>query len=610
MELSLSDRMMTGAREQYVNQWFCDYTIHTSDGELFKVHRCYLAAVSDYFKAMLTGDMLESRSDKIVLKNVSSAAMRCVLDVIYHKCNLNLTEEIVVEVLNAGSLLQIQEIINKCADFVKLHINEENVTEVLKIAKMYSLCELKQAVGDFIVERLPGNAQGDTFPNLHEIEGEDLELYLTKLDDSEKLNAKQLFELARRWVSDDLDQRTQHFETLLGSFRLPLLNPQEIQDLLESPLGFIKEKPFGKVWIEEMQIYNSRSLMERVTGKLAPSHWKETNTVPSLVVLGRTDADGPVDRMLHLVDQCPDSCAWYELPFKTEPFAGQIFVTAVNNFMFLVEYGETNAGRCFLFDPRLSQWEPYEPIPEGFWVHKLIACKKSVFALAGNAGEAAVWTILVNTFEQYTWKTICMPLHLENIDACALGDYVYFAGKCKGGLRARDNQYLFYRFHAVTGKLETLPSIPRRHKLSFRLLPGLNRIFVIPSTKNQVEEHFCMSIFHTEQKMWMSWSQFNKYFLLEGKPKSSEDIVQCNGYCYFISTCMPPGAGARQAVKCHWIASDQKQLTKLCDIPDGVCDTNACVLFLPDKDRQPYLTPLVSNKHAFVYNVSQHKTQI
>jgi len=55
----------------------------TADGQSFHTHRNILAAVSDYFHAMLTGDMLEARQDHVDLKGVSASAVKSLLDFAY-----------------------------------------------------------------------------------------------------------------------------------------------------------------------------------------------------------------------------------------------------------------------------------------------------------------------------------------------------------------------------------------------------------------------------------------------------------------------------------------------------------------------------------------------
>ena len=48
--------VMTGIRQQWLNQEFVDYTLVTADGVEFRVHRSHMACFSDYISTMLFGE--------------------------------------------------------------------------------------------------------------------------------------------------------------------------------------------------------------------------------------------------------------------------------------------------------------------------------------------------------------------------------------------------------------------------------------------------------------------------------------------------------------------------------------------------------------------------
>ena len=49
----------------------------------FRTHKNVLAAVSDYFRAMLTGSMIEARQDHVDLKGVTPHAIKTLLNFAY-----------------------------------------------------------------------------------------------------------------------------------------------------------------------------------------------------------------------------------------------------------------------------------------------------------------------------------------------------------------------------------------------------------------------------------------------------------------------------------------------------------------------------------------------
>ena len=48
--------VMKEIRQLWIDQLLCDYTLVTADNKEFRVHRSHLACVSDYLKAMLSGE--------------------------------------------------------------------------------------------------------------------------------------------------------------------------------------------------------------------------------------------------------------------------------------------------------------------------------------------------------------------------------------------------------------------------------------------------------------------------------------------------------------------------------------------------------------------------
>ena len=52
----LGEIVMSGIRQQWLNQQLVDYTLVTADGVEFQVHRSHIACFSDYISTMLFGE--------------------------------------------------------------------------------------------------------------------------------------------------------------------------------------------------------------------------------------------------------------------------------------------------------------------------------------------------------------------------------------------------------------------------------------------------------------------------------------------------------------------------------------------------------------------------
>ena len=85
----------------------CDYTIIAGGLEMH-VHRNVLVACSDYFRAMLTGDMRESRESCVTLQGITSFGLQAVIEFIYSG-SLKISLDNVEEILAAASHLQVSQ---------------------------------------------------------------------------------------------------------------------------------------------------------------------------------------------------------------------------------------------------------------------------------------------------------------------------------------------------------------------------------------------------------------------------------------------------------------------------------------------------------------------
>nr|CAD60639.1 zinc finger protein 297 [Danio rerio] len=92
----------------------CDLSIHVQ-GQVFKAHRCVLAASSPYFH------------DQVLLKNMSTVSIPAVMDPLAFESvlscaytgQLRMLREDIVNYLTVGSVLQMWHIVDKCTELLK-----------------------------------------------------------------------------------------------------------------------------------------------------------------------------------------------------------------------------------------------------------------------------------------------------------------------------------------------------------------------------------------------------------------------------------------------------------------------------------------------------------
>jgi len=105
MSTDHSSKLISGLNSLRAAGVLCDYTIIAGGLEMH-VHRAVLVACSDYFRAMLMGDMRESRESSVTLQDLTSFGLQAVIEFMYSG-SLKISLDNVEEILAASSHLQV-----------------------------------------------------------------------------------------------------------------------------------------------------------------------------------------------------------------------------------------------------------------------------------------------------------------------------------------------------------------------------------------------------------------------------------------------------------------------------------------------------------------------
>lgn len=98
-----------------------------------QAHRVVLASCSDYFRAMFTDAMRESRQSEICLNGVTAAGMRLLLDYAYtSRLALNLAN--IQDVLSAANHVQVVAVVEACSNYLQVQLmsvwNMRHLTDI------------------------------------------------------------------------------------------------------------------------------------------------------------------------------------------------------------------------------------------------------------------------------------------------------------------------------------------------------------------------------------------------------------------------------------------------------------------------------------------------
>uniref|UniRef100_A0A8C3KRU1 Kelch like family member 4 n=1 Tax=Calidris pygmaea TaxID=425635 RepID=A0A8C3KRU1_9CHAR len=267
--------------ENYLQQkQLCDVLLIAGDQKI-PAHRLVLSAVSDYFAAMFTNDVREAKQEEIKMEGIDPDALKALVRYAYTGI-LELKEDTIESLLAAACLLQLSQVIEVCCNFLMKQLHPSNClgirsfgdaqgcTELLKVAHTYTMEHFTEVIKNQEFLLLPANE-------------------IAKLLSSDDINVpdeEAIFQALMMWVRHDLQNRQRDLGMLLSYIRLPLLPPQLLADLENSPM-FADDLECQKLLMEAMKYH---LLPERRSMMQSPRTKPRKSTVGALYAVGGMDA--------------------------------------------------------------------------------------------------------------------------------------------------------------------------------------------------------------------------------------------------------------------------------------------------------------------------------
>lgn len=127
-----------------------DFTIESSDGEKFKVHKFILSTHSEVFKAMFKDETTESKNSFVKLIDVNSEELKYLLEFIYTGTIKDMDSVDFVKLLTLADLYNLKALWRLSQNALALQLSVSNALYILAFSHMYDAEELKIATFKFI----------------------------------------------------------------------------------------------------------------------------------------------------------------------------------------------------------------------------------------------------------------------------------------------------------------------------------------------------------------------------------------------------------------------------------------------------------------------------
>nr|CAD7264941.1 unnamed protein product [Timema shepardi] len=246
-------------------------------------HRVVLSASSLYFAAMFTSDLREASQSEVELQNVDGEALWTLVHYCYTG-SIELREENVETLLGTACLLQLQEVVDACCNFLMKQLHPSNCIGIRLFADTQCCAHLLRVSHDYTTEHFTEVISNQEFLLLPADE-------VAKLLSSDDLNVPSedhIFHALTAWVKHDVSERKKDCGQLLALVKLPLLAPSFIADYIETNPLFREERVCLDLIMEALKYH---LLPERRPMLQSPRTRPRKSTVGALFAVGGMDAN-------------------------------------------------------------------------------------------------------------------------------------------------------------------------------------------------------------------------------------------------------------------------------------------------------------------------------
>ncbi|KAF7668335.1 hypothetical protein LDENG_00018500 [Lucifuga dentata] len=336
----------------------CDVVL-VVEGRPIQAHRILLAASCDYFRGMFAGGLRETQQMEIPVHGVTYIAMTKLLDYIYTS-EIELDLDNVHDVLVAATLVQLENVIGFCCDFLFSWLDESNILDVYKIADLYGLQQLDDKVHSYILK------------NIHT---------LSQTEAYRQLPQDKVF---RALCSDELEVHSENevYEAALHYH----YSPEQVetdQVCLQDNLKMLEAVRFCLI---------EKQVLQRLNGRLNPCPLKESVTAALHYheqQIWQPVLQGPLTQprsTFHCILGFGGMFTSGTLTDSDHLFQG---IAVLNNFVYLVGGDKNTSGfraetRCWRYDPRHNSWCSIQPLHQQHADHCVCVVGGHIYAIGGR----------------------------------------------------------------------------------------------------------------------------------------------------------------------------------------------------------------------------------
>ena len=380
--MSRADKVLAGLAGLQEEGTLCDVELK-AEHQTIPAHKAVLAAATPYFAAMFTGKFKETRSRVVTVKDVTFTGLENVIKSIY-TTKIDINAENIEDILPAAHLLQMNDTVEECIEWMMQKITKNNCFDFLRLAEKYSIEPLVFAITEFVLNNFVAVSKTEGFT---EISQQALCRYLASDNLKTGMDELIVYQAAKTWIKKNKITDSKSIVDIMKNVRFALvpLDPLSMQITIDYLIDDYKD--CRRLVGEAMKYHGDVYIQPFYDGNLNKPRGKNG----LLVVPNGRQVDGSFTStgsgnldFLTFPELRPEK---QSKSLNTSIVFDSMNAIQINNFLFLF------ASKCdgyqnftMRYDPSNDTWIDMAAVPRQATVGSAIACtedKKRVFLFGG-----------------------------------------------------------------------------------------------------------------------------------------------------------------------------------------------------------------------------------
>ncbi|ESO84234.1 hypothetical protein LOTGIDRAFT_211219 [Lottia gigantea] len=405
----------------------CD-VILVADVVEISAHKAVLSSCSQYFYAMFTGEMFESKAERITLQEIDAKALSLLVDFVYTS-EIHVTEENVQTLLPAANILQLTEVRDACCEFLQAQLHPSNCLGIRDFADVHACSELFNYAQTYSEQHFTEVVHYDEFLSLNENQ-------MKKLISSDRLTVtseEQVFEGVMSWIQHDIGSRKDIISQLIEHVRLPLMSQDYlVQRVEEEPL--VKSNTICKDFLIEAMKFHLLKADQKVSFKTPRTQPRNPIGLPKVLLM----IGGQAPKAIRSVE-CYDfqEERWYQLA-EMPTRRCRCGVAVLNGSVYAVGgfNGSLRVRTVDVYDPLKDTWTACPSMEARRSTLGVAVLNNLIYAVGGFDGSTGLDSAEYFDVRTGEWKMMpSMSVRRSSVGVGVVGGFLYAVGGYDGASR-------------------------------------------------------------------------------------------------------------------------------------------------------------------------------